>query len=39
MYFQLRKLILWPRIEAPPRVLTFQPETVDANPDVSLFEE
>jgi hypothetical protein len=23
MFFQLRKLILWPRIDAPPRVLQF----------------
>ena len=29
MYFQLRKLILWPRIDAPPRVLTFQPGVVN----------
>jgi hypothetical protein len=29
MYFQLRKLILWPRIEAPPRVLDFRPGIVN----------
>lgn len=29
MYFQLRKLVLWPRIKAPPRVLTFKPGTVN----------
>ncbi|MEH2559142.1 tetratricopeptide (TPR) repeat protein [Bradyrhizobium algeriense] len=29
MYFQLRKLILWPRIDAPPRVVTFQPGHVN----------
>jgi hypothetical protein len=29
MYFQLRKLILWPRIDAPPRVLAFQPGVVN----------
>jgi hypothetical protein len=29
MYFQLRTLILWPRIKAPPRVLNFKPGTVN----------
>jgi Protein of unknown function (DUF3732) len=29
MYFQLRKLVLWPRIDAPPRVLAFQPGVVN----------
>jgi hypothetical protein len=29
MYFQLRKLILWPRIEAPPRVVEFEPGVVN----------
>ena len=29
MYFQLRKLILWPRIDAPPRVVTFKPGYVN----------
>jgi len=29
MFFQLRKLILWPRIDAPPRVLTFRPGDVN----------
>jgi hypothetical protein len=29
MYFQLRKLILWPRIKAAPRVLAFQPGLVN----------
>jgi uncharacterized protein DUF3732 len=29
MYFQLRKLVLWPRIDAPPRVLTFKSGAVN----------
>jgi hypothetical protein len=29
MYFQLHKLILWPRIDAPPRVLPFRPGVVN----------
>lgn len=29
MFFQLRKLILWPRIDAPPRVVTFRPGDVN----------
>jgi Protein of unknown function (DUF3732) len=29
MYFQLRELILWPRIDAPPRVLAFRPGAVN----------
>jgi hypothetical protein len=29
MYFQLRKLILWPRIDAAPRVLEFRPGDVN----------
>ncbi len=29
MYFQLRKLVLWPRIDAPPRVLNFEPGMVN----------
>lgn len=29
MYFQLRKLILWPRSDAPPRVLDFAPGIVN----------
>jgi hypothetical protein len=29
MYFQLRKLVLWPRIDAPPRVLDFRPGVVN----------
>lgn len=29
MYFQLRKLILWPRIEAAPRILMFKPGIVN----------
>jgi Protein of unknown function (DUF3732) len=29
MYFQLRKLILWPRMEGEPRVVTFEPGVVN----------
>jgi hypothetical protein len=29
MYFQLRKLVLWPRIDAPPRVLRFKSGAVN----------
>ncbi|WP_448208514.1 DUF3732 domain-containing protein [Azospirillum sp. sgz302134] len=29
MYFQLRKLILWPRTDAPPRVVDFMPGVVN----------
>jgi hypothetical protein len=29
MYFQLRKLVLWPRTDAPPRILQFKPGTVN----------
>ncbi|WP_245477969.1 MULTISPECIES: DUF3732 domain-containing protein [unclassified Mesorhizobium] len=29
MYFQLLKLILWPRIDAPPRVVNFKPGVVN----------
>src|SRR6478672_2931306 len=29
MYFQLRKIVLWPRIDAAPRVLAFHPGTVN----------
>ena len=29
MYFQIRKIVLWPRIDAPPRVLEFKPGIVN----------
>jgi hypothetical protein len=29
MYFQLRKLILWPRVEAQPRIVEFEPGVVN----------
>jgi hypothetical protein len=29
MYFQLRKLVLWPRLDLPPRVLEFKPGIVN----------
>jgi hypothetical protein len=35
MYFQLSKLILWPRIDAPPRVLAFRPGIVNVISGVS----
>ena len=29
MYFQLRKVVLWPRFDAPPRVLDLKPGLVN----------